>query len=82
MGQVDRLRLAVASCSNYASGYFNAYALIAQREDLDAVLHLGDYLYEYANGTYGDGTELGRIPAPDAEILSLADYRALFADRR
>jgi alkaline phosphatase D len=78
-GRVDRVRLAVASCSNYAFGYFNAYALIAQREDLDAVVHLGDYLYEHANGTYGDGTALGRIPAPDAEILSLADYRTRHA---
>src|SRR5262245_19300026 len=53
---VDRLRFAFASCSNYPFGFFNAYALIARRADLDAVLHLGDYLYEYGNGTFGDGT--------------------------
>lgn len=68
-------RVAVASCANLPMGLFNVYALIARRTDLDAVLHLGDYLYEYANGTYGDGTLLGRVPAPDKEIVSLIDYR-------
>src|SRR4030095_772015 len=48
----QHVRLAIASCSNFPYGYFNAYARIAQRSDLDAVLHLGDYLYEYANGSY------------------------------
>jgi alkaline phosphatase D len=68
-------RLASVSCANLPAGLFNVYALIARRTDLDAVLHLGDYLYEYGNGTYGDGTALGRVPAPDREILSLIDYR-------
>jgi alkaline phosphatase D len=68
-------RLAVASCANLPMGLFNVYALIARRADLDAVLHLGDYLYEYANGTYGDGRPLGRVPEPDREIVSLIDYR-------
>lgn len=71
----SHVRMAFASCANYPAGYFNGYANVAQRDDLDVVLHLGDYLYEYANGQYGDGTELDRIPAPDREMLSLADYR-------
>jgi alkaline phosphatase D len=70
-----RVRLAAASCSNLPFGYFNIYRRIAERPDLDAVLHLGDYIYEYANGSYGDGTSLGRVPDPDREILTLADYR-------
>ncbi len=74
-GGVDGARLAVASCSNLPYGLFNVYALIAQRTDLDCVLHLGDYIYEHANGTYGDGTALGRVPTPDKEIVTLADYR-------
>lgn len=78
-GNLARARLAVASCSNYPYGYFNAYAAIARRADLDAVLHLGDYLYEYGNGTFGDGTTLGRVPNPDHEIVTLADYRARHA---
>jgi alkaline phosphatase D len=74
-GKVDGARLAVVSCSNLPAGLFNVYALIAQRGDLDAVLHLGDYIYEYANGTYGDGSLAGRVPVPDREIVSLMDYR-------
>jgi alkaline phosphatase D len=72
---VRQLRFAVASCSNYPEGYFNAYAAIARRDDLDVVLHLGDYLYEYGNGEFGDGTALGRIPDPNHEIIRLSDYR-------
>lgn len=72
---VNAARLALTSCSNMAYGLFNVYALIAQRADLDCVLHLGDYLYEYANGVYGDGTPLGRASSPDKEIVTLADYR-------
>lgn len=78
-GGVSRLRLGVVSCSNYPFGYFTAYAALAARHDLDAVLHLGDYLYEYGNGEYGDGTALGRITDPRAEMRSLADYRARHA---
>jgi alkaline phosphatase D len=74
-----RVRLALVSCSNLPFGYFNVYARIAARPDLDAVLHLGDYIYEYQNGRYGDGTPLGRIPEPDAEILALSDYRMRYA---
>lgn len=76
---VSRVRLGVVSCSNYPFGYFNAYAALARRADLDAILHLGDYIYEYPNGRFGDGSALGRIPQPDAEIIALADYRARHA---
>jgi alkaline phosphatase D len=76
---VTRIRLAVASCSNLPAGYFNAYRGIANRADLDAVLHLGDYYYEYPNVRYGDGTRFGRIPRPDREIVSLEDYRTRHA---
>lgn len=72
---VSRLRFGVVSCSNYPFGYFNAYAALARRADLDAILHLGDYIYEYPNAQFGDGTAIGRIPAPNKEILALTDYR-------
>jgi phosphodiesterase/alkaline phosphatase D-like protein len=62
---VSRLRLGVVSCTNLPQGFFNAYACLAARRDLDAVLHLGDYIYEYANAQYGDGTRMNRIPAPN-----------------
>lgn len=69
----DRLRLAVVSCSHYAQGYFNAYGRIADRADLEAVVHLGDYIYEYGNSGGFVGT--ARAVEPDYEIVSLADYR-------
>jgi alkaline phosphatase D len=78
----ERVRIAFTSCSNWCFGFFNAYAAMAARNDLDLVLHLGDYLYEYGNGTYGDGERLGRLHAPDAEIVSLADYRTRYAQYR
>ena len=72
---VSRVRLGVVSCANLPQGFFNAYACLAKRRDLDAILHLGDYIYEYANTQYGDGSRFGRIPLPDREIISLQDYR-------
>jgi len=71
--EVEHLRFAVASCANYPQGFFNAYAAIALRDDLDIVLHVGDYLYEYGNREYGDGSALDRIPDPVHEIVSLED---------
>jgi alkaline phosphatase D len=71
VGSPERLRLAVVSCSNHAAGFFNAYRRIAERADLDAVLHLGDYLYEYGPNEYGSL----RTPEPPNEIVTLSDYR-------
>jgi alkaline phosphatase D len=75
----DEVVLAVASCSLHPGGYFNAYEAIAGLERVDAVIHLGDYIYEYgaAPSDYGmrTGLELGRIPEPAHEIVTLADYR-------
>jgi alkaline phosphatase D len=71
----NRLSFAVVSCSNLPFGYFNAYACIAKRDDLDAVLHLGDYFYEYAPNEYGNGEEFGRAHLPAKEVVSLSDYR-------
>ena len=75
-----RLRLALASCSNYPYGYFNAYARIAERTDLDLVLHLGDYIYDYHQGRYFDpDLAKDRAVDPPTEILALADYRKRYA---
>jgi alkaline phosphatase D len=78
-GATPRVRVAFASCANLPAGFFNAYRGIANRADLDAVVHLGDYVYEYQNARYGDGSRFGRIPAPDREILTLEDYRTRHA---
>ena len=80
--RTNRLRFASVSCSNYPAGYFNVYRCLANRPDLDAVLHLGDYIYEFANGVYGDGTGSGRVPMPAGEAVTLADYRSRYATYR
>lgn len=59
VGQVDELRFAVISCSSIFSGYFNSYANIAQQDSLNAVVHVGDYIYDFV-----DGDEEIRVPAP------------------
>ncbi|MGF1527710.1 MAG: alkaline phosphatase D family protein [Candidatus Competibacterales bacterium] len=83
-GPVEQVRLAMFSCSNYPAGFFHVYGEAALRDDLDAALHLGDYLYEGGNGDYAteDAEALGRVPEPPVEILSLADYRTRFAQYR
>ena len=73
----DRLRFAVVSCSNWEAGYFSAYRHLAARADLDAVLHMGDYIYEYGTGSYayGRSNRVVRPHEPRHEMVSLADYR-------
>lgn len=77
---IDKISLAVASCSNIEWGYFNAYRSLAEK-DIDAVIHLGDYIYEYGTTTYGD-TSIGRINDPLNEIISLEDYRTRYSQYR
>ena len=71
------LRMAVTSCSSLAEGFFNAYARIAERADLDLVVHLGDYIYEY-------GTQQGnvRLVEPAFETVTLGDYRQRHAQHK
>ncbi|MFF4271661.1 alkaline phosphatase D family protein [Streptomyces sp. NPDC001536] len=72
---VPNLRFGVVSCANWEAGYFSSYRHLAARGDLDAWLHLGDYIYEYGTGEYGTRDTVVRPHAPTHEILSLADYR-------
>ncbi|WP_309234415.1 alkaline phosphatase D family protein [Nocardia sp. XZ_19_385] len=71
----DRLRFGVVSCSNWEAGFFSAYRHLATRGDLDAVIHLGDYIYEYGRGKYGGRSGAVRGHDPVNEIVTLADYR-------
>lgn len=83
-GAVDSVKLAAMSCANFPAGYFNVYELAAQRDDLDAMLHLGDYIYEYGRGGYASehAAELGREVLPAGELLSLSDYRTRYGQYR
>lgn len=83
-GSVESVKLAIMSCANYPTGYFNVYALAAEQNDLDAVIHLGDYIYEYGQGGYAsdNAQELNREVLPAGELLTLEDYRTRYAQYR
>lgn len=68
----DRLRFAFASCQHYETGLFTAYEHMA-REDIDLIVHLGDYIYEGA----AEDHRVRRHNSP--EIMTLDDYRARYA---
>ncbi|RKE42524.1 alkaline phosphatase D family protein [Sphingobacterium detergens] len=81
---VNEVKMAVVSCSNFPAGLFNVYGAIAKSE-ADVVVHLGDYIYEYAPGQYGTNpytNELGRAHKPAKEIVNLADYRERYRQYR
>ncbi|OGN49224.1 MAG: alkaline phosphatase [Caulobacterales bacterium RIFOXYB1_FULL_67_16] len=76
---IDRLRLAVASCSNWESGYFSAYGHMAD-EAPDLTLFLGDYIYEYTR----TGAQAANVVRPYGleEATTLAGYRNRYALHR
>ncbi|MGL6128167.1 alkaline phosphatase D family protein [Chryseobacterium artocarpi] len=81
---VNEVKMAVVSCSNFPAGLFNVYGAIAKSE-ADVVVHLGDYIYEYAPGQYGTNpytNQLGRAHKPAKEILNLNDYRERYRQYR
>ena len=81
---VNEVKMAVVSCSNFPAGLFNVYGAIAKSE-ADVVVHLGDYIYEYAPGQYGTNpytNELGRAHIPAKEIVNLSDYRERYRQYR
>jgi alkaline phosphatase D len=78
-GIKSNVKFAFLSCQNMANGYFNGLARIAARTDLQFVLHLGDYIYEYADGELGTAANANRIPQPNRTLCSLSDYRTRYA---
>jgi len=80
--KVNYLRFGVVAAANYQSGYFNAYSQLAKRKDLDAVIHLGDYINEYGAGNEAEGyskERVERINIPNTELLDIADYRTRYS---
>lgn len=74
----ERFSIAFVSCSNYEWGFFTNYRFIAEDTTINLVVHLGDYIYEYAPAVYGD-TSLGRVNVPAKEIITLDDYRTRYS---
>ncbi|TDC71854.1 alkaline phosphatase D family protein [Streptomyces hainanensis] len=81
--RAESLRFALVSCQRYDQGYFTAYGHLAREENIDAVLHLGDYLYEYpVNAAAGARGYTGADQLPAAlnrETVTLEDYRLRYA---
>lgn len=77
VGATQDVVLAVVTCALYPGGYFNAYEAVAKLPRVDAVVHLGDYIYEYGATGYGSevGGKIGRIADPAHDIVTLDDYR-------
>lgn len=75
----DSLRFAVFSCANFEAGFFNSYRVIKERNDVDAVIHLGDYIYEYEQNGYAYNSSSGRHWEPSNEIITLSDYRTRYS---
>ena len=68
MAMPEQMQFAFTSCQHFESGYFNGYSHM-QEEDLDLVIHLGDYIYEYAGKDKRPRKHLG------PEIETLDQYR-------
>lgn len=81
-GDVSALKFAVVSCNNYQHGYFTAYRYIAQKTDLHAVLHLGDYIYESFSSRRDPRWPRDRVHDPKKEIITLTDYRLRYSQYR
>lgn len=82
VGKTSNFNIAIFSCSNLGFGEFNAYGHAAARNDIDLVLHMGDYIYEYGRGGYDGGAKFAARIFPADEILTLADYRLRYASYR
>lgn len=81
-GDVDSLRFAVISCASLNAGYFNVYEILTKRNDFDAVIFLGDYIYEYETEGYGYNPAVDRPYDPEEEIIDLSDYSTRHAQYR
>ncbi|MEJ5998893.1 alkaline phosphatase D family protein [Corynebacterium sp. H130] len=82
---LQRLNFALASCANWEAGHFAAYRDIATRgqsDELDFVVFLGDYIYEYGTGDYSGKHGVVRPTHPEWEILTLEDYRIRYGHYR
>ena len=91
--EIDKVKLAFVNCSKYEGGYFNGFNALAKMQfsDVDAVVHLGDYIYEGVLDTINTPPNHGymrayeltqRIHHPPKEIITLSDYRQRFQQYR
>jgi alkaline phosphatase D len=84
VGRTRALKLALFSCSNFGFGYFHAYAHAAADPSIDLVVHVGDYIYEYGQGSYPSDAQTvpGRQVESPSEIATLEQYYARYQTYR
>lgn len=78
-GSTEQYRIAFVNCTDFNTGYFNVYSRICERNDVDAIYHLGDYIYEYNNDRYLTSGLKVRDIEPVDEIITLTDYRTRYS---
>jgi alkaline phosphatase D len=78
----ESVSFAVLTCQNWLNGYFPALGYVAD-EDVDFVVHLGDFVYESDAGHFKglgsyeyEGRDL-RLPSGYDRVHTLEDYRYL-----
>jgi alkaline phosphatase D len=80
----ERITFVESSCARFNSGFFNAYARMAERDEVNFWLHLGDYIYEFPRlpPSQIPGPDLGRPFDPENECVRIDDYRRRYAQYR
>lgn len=76
---LDELKVALLTCQDYTTGYYNAFHHLAE-EDIDFVIHLGDFIYEYAQYSGFENNLVRSLDLPSGEkvAISLEDYRYIY----
>ena len=85
--QTDHIKIGVVNCAKYTGGYYHAYDELAKMDDVDVVIHLGDYIYESGATTpkdsyYAAYQKTGRQHDPQHQCITLEDYRTRYAQYR
>jgi len=83
--KVDTIRLAIVNCSKYEGGFFNVYDAISKMDGLNAVLHLGDYIYEDSGGQKAYIPiirKTQRKHQPPHRLVTLNDYRTRYKQHK
>jgi len=76
----DSLRFGVLTCQDYLNGYYGALGHVAD-DDLDWLVHLGDFIYEWAGDSEYDGRDIA-LPSGHDLAWGLADFRHLYRTYR
>jgi len=76
----NNLRLGVIGGTNYNNGYYNALYTLSMKNNVDIIVHTGDYIYEYETNHYGAHPD--RELSPNWECITLDDYRMRYAHYR